>query len=130
MTGASRLLRGTLPFLAALSVATAFGLPASARQPAPAARTAAPTRAAQWWLTAMDVSRAWRSEPARGDGVTIAVLSTGVEAAHQDLAGAVTAAGDAYVMTVSVTRVPGRSSSRCAALPPLTAMATNPALSG
>jgi hypothetical protein len=94
VTGVPRLLRGTLPLLAAFSVATAFGLPASARQPAPAARTAAPARAAQWWLTAMNVSRAWRSAPGRGSGVTIAVLSTGVEAAHQDLAGAVTAGPD------------------------------------
>ena len=94
MTGVSRLLHGTLPFLAVLSVATVFALPASARQPAPAARTAAPTRAAQWWLTAMNVSRAWRSAPGRGSGVTVAVLSTGVEAAHQDLAGVVTAGPD------------------------------------
>ena len=94
MTGVSRLLRDTLPFLTALTVAAVFALPASARQPAPAARTAAPTSAAQWWLTAMNVSRAWRSAPGRGSGVTIAVLSTGVEAAHQDLAGAVTAGPD------------------------------------
>ena len=103
MTGVSRLLRGTLPFLAALTVATVFALPANARQPAPpanarqsgpAVRTAAPTRAAQWWLTAMNVPRAWRSAPGQGRGVTIAVLSTGVEAAHQDLSGAVTAGPD------------------------------------
>ena len=94
MTGVPRLLRGTLPFLAALTAATVLALPANARLPSPAARTAAPTRAAQWWLTAMNVPRAWRSAPGQGRGVTIAVLSTGVEAAHQDLAGAVRAGPD------------------------------------
>jgi hypothetical protein len=33
-------------------------------------------------------------------------------------------------MVVSVTRVVGRSASRCAALPPFTAIAVKPALSG
>ena len=94
MTGVPRLLRGTLPFLAALTAATVLALPANARLPSPAARTAAPTRAAQWWLTAMNVPRAWQSAPGQGRGVTIAVLSTGVEAAHQDLAGAVRAGPD------------------------------------
>jgi subtilisin family serine protease len=95
VTGVSRLPpRGTLPFLAALTVATVFTVPANARQPAPAPTTAAAARAAQWWLTAMNVPRAWRSAPGRGSRVTIAVLSTGVEAAHQDLAGSVTAGPD------------------------------------
>jgi hypothetical protein len=94
VTDVSRLLRGALPFLAALSVTTVFALPANARQPVPATRTAAPTRAAQWWLTAMNIPGAWRSAPGHGSGVTIAVLSTGVEAAHQDLTGAVTAGPD------------------------------------
>ena len=91
MTDVSRLLRGTLPFLVALPVATAFALPASAARPAPAAQ---PTRAAQWWLAALQVPRAWRAAPEEGKGVTVAVLSTGVGAAHRDLSGAVTAGPD------------------------------------
>jgi subtilisin family serine protease len=91
VTDVSRLLRGALPLLVALPVATAFALPANAARPAPAAQ---PTRAAQWWLTALHVPGAWRAAPREGNGVTVAVLSTGVAAAHRDLAGAVAAGPD------------------------------------
>jgi len=97
VTDASRLLRGTMPFLVVLAVAAGFALPASARQPEPAARAAetpAPARAAEWWLTALNVSGAWWAAPGKGAGVTIAVLSTGVDAAHPDLTGAVTTGPD------------------------------------
>jgi hypothetical protein len=91
VTDVSRLLRGTPPFLVALTVASAFALPASAAQPTPAAR---PIRAAQWWLTALHVPRAWQAAPGEGKGVTVAVLSTGVDGRHQDLSGAVTSGPD------------------------------------
>jgi len=67
--------------------AAAPALPASARElTAPAARTPS---AAQWWLPALDVAAAWRTAPAAGQGVTVAVLSTGVDGSHPDLTGAV-----------------------------------------
>ena len=89
MTEVSRLLRGTLPALVALAVATAFALPASAAQLTRAPRTAAADLAGQWWLTSLHVPQAWRAAPAKGAGVTVAVLSTGVSASQQDLSGAV-----------------------------------------
>lgn len=97
MTDVSRLLRGTLPCLVAVSVATAVVLPAQAQQlarPARAAGTLQVTRDAEWWLTALRVSGAWRAAPAEGKGVTVAVLSTGVDATHPDLAGDVTTGPD------------------------------------
>ena len=49
-------------------------------------------RAQEWWLSALDVTPAWQLS--KGGGVTVAVLSDGVDAAHADLAGAVTAGPD------------------------------------
>jgi subtilisin family serine protease len=92
VTNASRLLRGTVPCLVALAVATGFVLPASAAQAAsaaPAAGIPGATRGAEWWLTLLGLPGAWKSAPAQGGGVTVAVLSTGVEAANKDLAGSV-----------------------------------------
>lgn len=89
MTGVCRFLRGTLPVAVAIAVATGFVLPASAAQLARSPRTAAPDLAGQWWLTSLHVPQAWRSAPAKGAGVTVAVLSTGVSTSHQDLSGAV-----------------------------------------
>jgi Subtilase family len=97
VTDASRLLRGTLPCLVAFAVATGFVLPANARElasAAPTARTASTTRGAEWWLTALQVPSAWKTASAEGKGVTVAVLSTGVDAASQDLTGAVTSGPD------------------------------------
>jgi Subtilase family len=89
VTEVSRLLRGTLPVLVALAVATGFVLPANAAPPARAPRTSAPDLASQWWLTSLHVQQAWRAASAEGAGVTVAVLSTGVSASQQDLSGAV-----------------------------------------
>ncbi|MGB6576072.1 MAG: S8 family serine peptidase, partial [Trebonia sp.] len=89
MTEVSRLLRGTLPVLVALAVATGFVLPANAAPPARAPRTSAPDLASQWWLTSLHVQQAWRAASAKGAGVIVAVLSTGVSASQQDLSGAV-----------------------------------------
>jgi subtilisin family serine protease len=89
----SRPLRTGLAAAAALAAAAVAGsaLPASASEPAPAVRAANP---AQWWLTALDVPAAWRAAPAAGKGVTVAVLSTGVDGSHPDLTGAVTTGPD------------------------------------
>ena len=89
MTEVSRLLRGTLPVLVVLAVATGFALPANAAPLARAPRTSAPGLASQWWLTSLHVPQAWRAAAVKGAGVTVAVLSTGVSASQQDLSGAV-----------------------------------------
>jgi subtilisin family serine protease len=44
----------------------------------------------EWWLSALNVTSAWTAS--RGAGVTVAVLSDGVDASHPDLAGVVTTA--------------------------------------
>jgi Subtilase family len=56
---------------------------------------AAPARADQvrhreWWLTSLGVTNAWAAS--QGAGVTVAVLSDGVDASHPDMTGSVTAA--------------------------------------
>ena len=95
MAKVSRLLRCALPVLVALAVAAAFALPANAGQLARTAQPAgAPTRAAQWWLAALHVPQAQATSTAEGAGITVAVLSTGVDPTHQDLSGAVTTGPD------------------------------------
>lgn len=76
-----------LPLIAALTVAVAFMLPGSAL-------AATPARTAQWWLPALGVPQAWRTAPAEGKGVTVALLSTGVDATHPDLTGNVVTGPD------------------------------------
>jgi subtilisin family serine protease len=93
VTNVARLLRGLLPVLAVAAVATAAALPASAA-PLSVTTHQASTRAGEWWLTALRVPAAWRIAPTAGTGVTVAVLSTGVDASHPDLTGAVTAGPD------------------------------------
>ncbi|GAA3157553.1 type VII secretion-associated serine protease mycosin [Planomonospora alba] len=66
------------------SAAFPGGAPAHAARPDARAETR-PDR--QWALDAVDAPRAWRTT--RGEGVTVAVLDTGVDAGHPDLAGAV-----------------------------------------
>ena len=95
MINVSRPLRAGLAAAAALAVAAAAAagsaLPASARELTPAARTPS---AAEWWLPALGVAAAWRAAPAAGQGVTVAVLSTGVDGSHPDLTGTVTTGPD------------------------------------
>lgn len=113
MAEVSRLIRCALPVLVALGAAAASALPANAGQLAGTAHTAStprptstpqptstaqpagsPTRAAQWWLAALHVPQAQATATAEGAGITVAVLSTGVDPAHQDLSGAVATGPD------------------------------------
>jgi subtilisin family serine protease len=91
VTTVARLLRGLLPILAASATVAAAGLPAAAAELSPAAQ---PGRSGQWWLSALHVPAALHGSSAAGRGVTVAVLSTGVDASHPDLAGSVTAGPD------------------------------------
>jgi hypothetical protein len=88
VTNVARLLRGLLPALAASAAATAAALPAAA------ATSAGPNRPGEWWLGTLHVPAALRTAPEAGKGVTVAVLSTGVDAKHQDLTGSVTEGPD------------------------------------
>ena len=92
MTNVARLLRGLPSVLAVAVTATATALPAVAAV-SPASSPAV-TRASQWWLTALRAPAALRAAPEAGKGVTVAVLSTGVDADHPDLAGTVTKGPD------------------------------------
>jgi subtilase family protein len=49
-------------------------------------------QAQEWWLNGLHVTQAWQS--AQGAGITVAVLGTGVDTGHPDLAGAVTTGPD------------------------------------
>jgi subtilisin family serine protease len=95
VTIVSRPLRSGLAAVATLAAVAAAAagsaLPASARELTQAARTPS---AAEWWLPALDAAAAWRADPAAGQGVTVAVLSTGVDGSHPDLTGTVTTGPD------------------------------------
>jgi subtilisin family serine protease len=87
-------LRVALPVLTALSVMAAPALPAHAQAAYAQAAAAAATPAGEWWLTALNTSAAWHAAPGQGKGVTVAVLSTGVDAGHRELTGTVTTGPD------------------------------------
>jgi type VII secretion-associated serine protease mycosin len=78
------LLRAAFAGTAALAVLAATGGPAVADK----------TRDRQWYLTALDVAKAHRLT--RGEGVTVALIDTGVDAKHRDLAGAILPGEDLY----------------------------------
>ncbi|MEW2355301.1 S8 family serine peptidase [Spirillospora sp. NPDC029432] len=98
-----------LTLVAALAVPAALlpdGTAAAGRQAAgtPVAEPAAPfdqIRAREWHLNAMRVPRAWKWS--KGENVTVAVLDTGVDQRHPDLAGRVTEGPD----LTGGTREPG-----------------------
>ena len=93
MTHVVRPLRGLPPVLAALAAVIGTALPAvAATELPPSAQTVG--RTTQWWLAALRVPAAVRAAPSAGKGVTVAVLSTGVDSSHPDLAGRVTAGPD------------------------------------
>jgi subtilisin family serine protease len=94
-----------LALTAAITAATAMvaALPAWAGAAAPGrsatARAGTASRARsdrirdqEWWLANLDVPQAWQFS--RGAGITVAVLSSGVEAAHPDLTGSVVTGPD------------------------------------
>lgn len=89
--------------LTVLAAASAFAMSATIASAAAASGSTAsaatlsgstPTRAGEWWLSALGVPRAWQAAPAQGSGITVAVLSTGVDATQPDLVGDVTTGPD------------------------------------
>lgn len=78
--------RALLAPLLAAGVLAAVVAPAAAPVHAPAARADA-VRDQQYWLDEYGIREAWGVT--RGDGVVIAIIDSGVDAGHPDLAGAV-----------------------------------------
>jgi hypothetical protein len=83
-----------MPFATGLAVAAAaLGvLPSLSAMGAPAGPAQASVRSQEWWLASLHVTQAWPSST--GAGVTVAVLSTGVDPIDEDLAGDVTTGPD------------------------------------
>ncbi|MFF9981343.1 type VII secretion-associated serine protease mycosin [Streptomyces erythrochromogenes] len=82
MKPADTALRGAAALAAAALLATATAAPAAADA----------IRDRQWGLLALRAEEAWGTT--RGDGVTVAVLDTGVDESHPDLSGQVLAGTD------------------------------------
>ena len=93
-----RSLRRTLvPATSGLAAAIAISLVAAVSAAAPALADTGYTgtgyaQAQEWWLGGLHVTQAWPST--EGAGITVAVLGTGIDAAHPDLAGSVTTGPD------------------------------------
>jgi hypothetical protein len=93
--------RGIMPLLAALAGAPLLALPANAQvtvrvtgSQGNSRAAPTPTLATEWWLGALNAQQAWAAAPERGAGITVAVLSTGVDAKQQDLTGNVISGPD------------------------------------
>jgi subtilisin family serine protease len=101
VTTVARPLRGLLPAIAACAVLAGTVLPATVL-PGPVARAAVAAPAAaqpaagagEWWLAALHAPAGQAGAGPAARGVTVAVLSTGVDASHPDLTGVVTAGPD------------------------------------
>jgi len=76
-----------LALLLVAGVAGGVLLPASAAGPAGSPAYADAIRDRQYWLDDLGIIEAWRVT--RGEGVVIAIIDSGVDAGHPDLAGAV-----------------------------------------
>jgi type VII secretion-associated serine protease mycosin len=88
-TGATRTTRATLMLLVA---ALFFGTVAIDVTTDATPAHADSVRDRQYWLTDYGIRSAWNTT--RGAGVTIAIIDTGVDSSHPDLAGAVTGGAD------------------------------------
>jgi subtilisin family serine protease len=92
VTAAMTAATAVVTVLPASAGATAPGGPAAVRAgTAPAVRSDR-VRAQEWWLGNLHVPQAWQIS--RGAGITVAVLSSGVEATHPDLTGSVVTGPD------------------------------------
>ncbi len=76
----------------ALSGLVAVGGAAPVAANAEVAPIAAQIRAGQWWLTTMDITKAWSLT--RGANVKVGLIDTGVQVSHPDLTGAVVGGTD------------------------------------
>jgi Subtilase family len=79
-------LRSPRPFTALIAAGIAASLVALSAMPAMADQV----RNKEWWLSSLGITGAWAAS--QGAGVTVAVLSDGVDASQADLTGAVTTA--------------------------------------
>ncbi|HVT69439.1 MAG TPA: S8 family serine peptidase, partial [Trebonia sp.] len=91
MTGVARLLAVLAASAAAMAAVAGTAMPAAAEPPASSQSV---TAAGEWWLAALQVPAAVRAAGTAGKGVTVAVLSTGVDGSHPDLTGTVTTGPD------------------------------------
>jgi Subtilase family len=80
----------TTGLAAAVTVLGVLGSPSAMAAPGGAARTS--VRSQEWWLASLHVKAAWQTSV--GAGITVAVLSTGVDLGTADLAGDVTTGPD------------------------------------